>query len=473
MRPSHLATRYKYDLSPRQREVLALIARGCTNAEIADQLGISLDGAKYHVREILAKLDVSSREEAAAEWRRSKNPVARLRVVSATVLAAVGARIAIAAAAAVVLAGAGFAAVVLLVATGDEAPSTPSVTSAPTVQPTAAVSPTATASAVAALPSCTSATAALRLDLLPAGDNVRLQLSASGSIACTLSGPVWLHIIRVPADPAPLGPPRAALEDRLTVNLDFPFVGVLGEWTWSNWCVPVPPASSPHIWEARAGADGEYLASGVSVDLVPACVVPGSPSTLNLQRLVAGLDGEIDPPAACLGREPLWLCRVAAQIALQATPSGVRELVRVGEPATYICGADGRTVGFDYTDLCAGATPGETRAGYPLALHGSEGGPRSAEALLSEIEPSFAPPGVSLAAVGCPVADPGCASFVVAFRSGKAPAVVYLVFRLSPGREPALVGAGLSGDNADDILSGGRTFTGLGLTDFVPIPPPG
>ena len=77
-RPAHYNTRYKFDLSPRQREVLDLIARGRTNPEIADTLGVSLDGAKYHVREILAKLDVESREEAAMFWRSYNRPMARL-----------------------------------------------------------------------------------------------------------------------------------------------------------------------------------------------------------------------------------------------------------------------------------------------------------------------------------------------------------------------------------------------------------
>ncbi|MEX0782848.1 MAG: helix-turn-helix transcriptional regulator [Dehalococcoidia bacterium] len=56
--------------TPRQREVLDLIARGKTNQEVADTLGISLDGAKWHMREILSKLNVDSREEAAEYWRR-------------------------------------------------------------------------------------------------------------------------------------------------------------------------------------------------------------------------------------------------------------------------------------------------------------------------------------------------------------------------------------------------------------------
>lgn len=59
-------------LTDRQREVLALIVAGRTNGEIADELGLTLDGAKWHVREIFARLDVSSREEAAAWWRRNR-----------------------------------------------------------------------------------------------------------------------------------------------------------------------------------------------------------------------------------------------------------------------------------------------------------------------------------------------------------------------------------------------------------------
>jgi DNA-binding CsgD family transcriptional regulator len=53
-------------LTAREREVLDLIRRGLTNEEIAQRLGISLDGAKYHVSQILSKLGVATREEAAA-----------------------------------------------------------------------------------------------------------------------------------------------------------------------------------------------------------------------------------------------------------------------------------------------------------------------------------------------------------------------------------------------------------------------
>lgn len=76
-RPISYNSRYKTELSPRQREVLDLIGRGRTNQEIADVLGITLNGAKYHVSEILAKLQVATREDAAELWRAERRVSAR------------------------------------------------------------------------------------------------------------------------------------------------------------------------------------------------------------------------------------------------------------------------------------------------------------------------------------------------------------------------------------------------------------
>src|SRR5690606_6352515 len=53
-------------LSAREREVLALIADGLSNAHIAIQLGLSEHTAKRHVANILLKLDLPSRVAAAA-----------------------------------------------------------------------------------------------------------------------------------------------------------------------------------------------------------------------------------------------------------------------------------------------------------------------------------------------------------------------------------------------------------------------
>jgi len=54
------------ELTDREREVLALVARGYTNKQIADTLYVSEKTARNHVSHILEKLGLSRRSEAAA-----------------------------------------------------------------------------------------------------------------------------------------------------------------------------------------------------------------------------------------------------------------------------------------------------------------------------------------------------------------------------------------------------------------------
>jgi two-component system, NarL family, nitrate/nitrite response regulator NarL len=60
------ALRLMARLTPREREVLALLARGADNAGIAQALVISPETARTHVQNVLNKLGVHSRLEAAA-----------------------------------------------------------------------------------------------------------------------------------------------------------------------------------------------------------------------------------------------------------------------------------------------------------------------------------------------------------------------------------------------------------------------
>lgn len=63
-------TREAETLTPRERDVLTLVATGRSNREIAQQLFISAKTVSVHISNVLAKLDASSRTEAVAIARR-------------------------------------------------------------------------------------------------------------------------------------------------------------------------------------------------------------------------------------------------------------------------------------------------------------------------------------------------------------------------------------------------------------------
>jgi len=53
-------------LTPREREILQLLADGMSNADVAEKLYISQETVKSHVRHILAKLEADTRTQAVA-----------------------------------------------------------------------------------------------------------------------------------------------------------------------------------------------------------------------------------------------------------------------------------------------------------------------------------------------------------------------------------------------------------------------
>lgn len=58
------------ELTDREEEVLVLLAKGASNAQIAAQLKLSESTVKFHLRNVFAKLGVTNRTEAAAYYHR-------------------------------------------------------------------------------------------------------------------------------------------------------------------------------------------------------------------------------------------------------------------------------------------------------------------------------------------------------------------------------------------------------------------
>ena len=64
--PLRRRERVERSISPREREVLELLAEGLSNRQISDRLVVSLETIKTHVRNILGKLGSDSRAHAVA-----------------------------------------------------------------------------------------------------------------------------------------------------------------------------------------------------------------------------------------------------------------------------------------------------------------------------------------------------------------------------------------------------------------------
>ena len=60
------------DLSPRERDILELLADGFPNKAIADRLGLTDGTVRWHLRHVYHKLHVRSRTEAALKFRSTK-----------------------------------------------------------------------------------------------------------------------------------------------------------------------------------------------------------------------------------------------------------------------------------------------------------------------------------------------------------------------------------------------------------------
>ena len=67
-KPKRLASELE-SLTAREEEVLRLMASGCRNGEIADQLGVSIKTVEFHISHVLEKIGARSRIEAVTRAR--------------------------------------------------------------------------------------------------------------------------------------------------------------------------------------------------------------------------------------------------------------------------------------------------------------------------------------------------------------------------------------------------------------------
>ena len=57
----------QYDLTERETDVLFHMTKGLNNKEIAEELFVSVNTVKYHIRNLYEKLNVSKRGEIASK----------------------------------------------------------------------------------------------------------------------------------------------------------------------------------------------------------------------------------------------------------------------------------------------------------------------------------------------------------------------------------------------------------------------
>jgi DNA-binding CsgD family transcriptional regulator len=58
-------------LSPRERQILGMVAQGLTNVEVSRRLDVTVHAVKFHLASIYHKLGVGNRTEAAVTYLRS------------------------------------------------------------------------------------------------------------------------------------------------------------------------------------------------------------------------------------------------------------------------------------------------------------------------------------------------------------------------------------------------------------------
>jgi DNA-binding CsgD family transcriptional regulator len=67
-----LSSQSRHNLTPREGQILDLISRGRSNRDIAEELFISRETVRWHIRTLYAKIGVRDRTEAATYGTRTE-----------------------------------------------------------------------------------------------------------------------------------------------------------------------------------------------------------------------------------------------------------------------------------------------------------------------------------------------------------------------------------------------------------------
>ncbi len=246
--------------------------------------------------------------------------------------------------------------------------------------------------------------------------------------------------------------------------------GALPGSAWARWLAGGAAAGIGIA--GAAGLVAAVISDGASTPADPGDATPTPPPTA-----VATPDASATPlpgtllarTVACADPNEDGSCQIARQVEEYLRREEAGQIVSLGRPQRFKCP-------LEYSRLCEGASEGEERDGYRVSRHGSEGGPVSASQLREEIALLD---GETTAVVGrgCLLADGSCEQFAISFVRASLPGVLYFTFERDASGRPFLVGMGVSGDNADNVLDGRPTRTQLGdgqtPTVFQPFPTSG
>jgi DNA-binding CsgD family transcriptional regulator len=453
---AHYHTVTKRDLSPRQREVLALVAAGKTNGEIAEHLGISLDGAKWHVSEILAKLGVATREEASDWWRERQGVGHRISQAVRGFSPVLTWKVAVPVAAVAAL---GVAGLLFLGNRGEDGEA-------------------------AAPARCTADDVILEPveGTGPLIGPVSIAITArSRERPCTFEGAITgtLRTSGHTLDAAAMDSPRTTIGPSRTI---------LAWMSWNAFC------TGPYT---RL----EFLAGLVHKDEAESFIegglpfVVGRPECPGIQRAPAARpDFALGPapagsPIPAIGPDPLdavycypsdaaelakWMkpCEAVDRLQQGLNSSNLDELVRMLALKAFTCPEPGRPS--ELSRLCEGAAAGEQRLGIPVASLPSSGEIlsaaqfRGAFGAMIETAKDGQLYRTRIATVACD--DDPCTRFILGIANDGSPAAAYVLVE-ADGDALQIVAAGFPGEHALVMRRGGA-MPGSAGTDgdqFVPI----